>query len=333
MDVVDGDYAYDAGGASGMIGESFAAVRGIGSDGAGSDGACCRHVALLMNEGITSWFNDEVFAGIDSVMHDEGYAVSLFQHVDTGESRREFFADLRKDDDWAAVFVASFAVDPEEVRRLGPAHAPIIGINTSSEEGFDATISIDDEEGMYEAALHLIELGHNKIVYLCSDAVDSIHSSIDARRRGFVRACRTAEHSHDLRWRVISLPRGGSSVESALDSLIALNEFPDAICCQSDTIAIPLLLRLHRYGRHAPTDYSIIGFDDSTYADEADLTTMRQDPFAMGRIAAWKALKLIAGETPERPYEIVRARLVQRGTDCECCETCDARPLAAAPYL
>ena len=46
-----------------------------------------------------------------------------------------------------------------------------------------------------------------------------------------------------------------------------------------------------------------------------NLTTMRQDPFAMGRAAARKAVKLIAGETLENPYEVVRAQLVLRGTD------------------
>ena len=51
-------------------------------------------VAMLMNEEITSWFNTEVFAGIESVMHNAGYDVSLFQHVDTAENRRDFFTNL-----------------------------------------------------------------------------------------------------------------------------------------------------------------------------------------------------------------------------------------------
>ena len=80
-------------------------------------------------------------------------------------------------------------------------------------------------------------------------------------------------------------------------------------------MAIPLVLRLERYGHHTPSDYSIIGFDDSPYADTVSLTTMRQDPYAMGRAAAQKAMKLIEGEPLENPYEIVRAQLVLRGTD------------------
>ena len=213
-------------------------------------------VAMLMNEEITSWFNTEVFAGIESVMHNAGYDVSLFQHVDTA-----------------------------------------------------------DEDGMFTAAQHLINLGHKNIVYVCSDAVDSINSSIDARGQGFIRACKTMEASHDFKWRVVSVPRGKTFADSALTALLALDEFPDAICCQMDMMAIPLVLRLERYGHHTPSDYSIIGFDDSPYADTVNLTTMRQDPYAIGRAAAQKAMKLIEGKPLENAHEIVRAQLVLRGTD------------------
>lgn len=270
-------------------------------------------VAMLMNEEITSWFNMEVFAGINSVMHDAGYDISLFQHVDTGENRRDFFTNLPVRRNVDAVFVTSFGVEPEEIQQLQRIHVPIIGINTPSQEGFDATISIDDEDGMFSSAQHLINLGHKNIVYVCSDAVDSINSSIDARGQGFIRACKTMEGTHDFKWRVLSVPRGKTFADSALTALLALDEFPDGICCQTDMMAIPLVLRLDRYGHRTPRDYSIIGFDDSAYADTVNLTTMRQDPFAMGRAAARKAVKLIAGETLENPYEVVRAQLVLRG--------------------
>ena len=89
-------------------------------------------VAMLMNEEITSWFNMEVFAGINSVMHDAGYDISLFQHVDTGENRRDFFTNLPVRRNVDAVFVTSFGVEPEEIQQLQRIHVPIIGINTPS---------------------------------------------------------------------------------------------------------------------------------------------------------------------------------------------------------
>ena len=98
-------------------------------------------------------------------------------------------------------------------------------------------------------------------------------------------------------------------------TLLALDEFPDAICCQIDMMAIPLMLKLERYGHRTPRDYSIIGFDDSPYADTVNLTTMKQDPFKMGRSAAQKAIRLINGEEPEKPHEIVQPTLVLRESD------------------
>lgn len=272
-------------------------------------------VALLMNEEITSWFNTQVFAGIDSVMHDAGYDVSLYQHIDTAENRREFFTTLPVRRNVDAVFVASFAIDGAEVDQLKRTNVPIIGINTPSTEGFDGSISIDDEDGMFTAAQHLINLGHKHIVYTCSAPAESIHSSIDARGRGFIRACEAAQATRDLDWEVLTVPRGTEFVESTLAALLALDDFPDAICCQMDMMAIPLVLRLGQYGHETPRDYSIIGFDDSSYADTVNLTTMRQSPKEMGRIAAQKALTLIKGETLENPHETVKAHLVLRGTD------------------
>lgn len=272
-------------------------------------------VALLMNEEITSWFNVQVFAGIQSVMHDAGYDVSLYQHIDTAENRREFFTTLPVRRNVDAVFVVSFAIDSAEVDQLKRTHVPIIGINTPSTEGFDASISIDDEEGMFTAAQHLINLGHKHIVYTCSAPEESMHSSIDARGRGFIRACEAAQVTRELNWEVITVPRGMEFVESTLAALLALDEFPDAICCQMDMMAIPLVLRLGHYGHETPRDYSIVGFDDSSYADTVNLTTMRQNPKEMGRIAAEKAMALIKGETLDTPHETVKAHLVLRGTD------------------
>ena len=119
-------------------------------------------VALLMNEEITSWFNTQIFAGINSIMHDAGYDISVFQHIDTADMRRKFFTDLPVRRNVDAVFVASFAIDEKEVEQLKRIRVPIIGINTPSQEGFDATISIDDEDGMFSSAQHLINLGHKK---------------------------------------------------------------------------------------------------------------------------------------------------------------------------
>jgi DNA-binding LacI/PurR family transcriptional regulator len=272
-------------------------------------------VALLMNEEITSWFNTQVFAGIESVMHEAGYDISLFQHIDTAQSRQEFFTELPIRRNVDAVFVASFAIDGHEAEQLKRIHVPVIGINTPTTASFDASISINDEEGMFVATQHLINLGHRRIVYTCSKPAESINSSIDARERGFIRACTTAQSTHGLDWQVLSVPRGRAFADSALAALLGLERFPDAICCQMDMMAIPLVLKLQRYGHFMPKDYSIIGFDDSPYADTINLTTVRQDPKNMGHIAAQKAIQLINGKPLAVAHEIIEPQLILRESD------------------
>lgn len=78
---------------------------------------------------------------------------------------------------------------------------------------------------------------------------------------------------------------------------------PTALCFHQDSQAIPLFFRLQRSGLSIPGDISVTGFDDSTFAKEAELTTVRQRPYDMAVDAAQKALALIEGQPIEEPFE------------------------------
>ena len=58
----------------------------------------------------------------------------------------------------------------------------------------------------------------------------------------------------------------------------------------------------------------MIGFDDAHIAEVADLTTIRQDPLELGRVAAYKTLQLLKGESPVEPHESQEPMLVLRDT-------------------
>ena len=79
-------------------------------------------------------------------------------------------------------------------------------------------------------------------------------------------------------------------------------------------MAIPLVLRLDRYGHRTPRDYSIIGFDDSTLSAAVGLTTLHQDPFAMGVAAGHMVLDAIAGKSIEPAFVRPDTPLILRET-------------------
>ena len=74
------------------------------------------------------------------------------------------------------------------------------------------------------------------------------------------------------------------------------------------------MFQLARSGYSTPNDISIIGFDDSFYAHETGLTTIRQDPVDIAATAAKMTLALINGQEVENPYRIVPAQLIVRSS-------------------
>ena len=269
-------------------------------------------IALLASETITTWFNANIFAGLDSALRPSGYDTVPYPMRNAAE-RHDFFADLPVRRNADAVIVSSFDIEPAEVERLKHMHVPIVGINIPSTDGFDAGVSIDDYAATRSAIEHLIALGHRHIAFVGSAPTETnMRYSAEARLQGVIDAA--AAHP-GIELTPLSIQRGLGESNAALNAVLNASPSITAFCFEDDEMAAPVLYRLRQYGRRVPQDISIIGFDDSAYADTVNLTTMRQDPFAMGRAAARKAVKLIAGEALENPYEVVRAQLVLRGTD------------------
>ena len=119
-------------------------------------------IALLASETITTWFNANIFAGLDSALRPSGYDTVPYPMRNAAE-RHDFFADLPVRRNADAVIVSSFDIEPAEVERLKHMHVPIVGINIPSTDGFDAGVSIDDYAATRSAIEHLIALGHRHI--------------------------------------------------------------------------------------------------------------------------------------------------------------------------
>ena len=124
-------------------------------------------IALLASETIASWFNSNIFAGLDSALRPSGYDTVPYPMRNAAE-RHDFFADLPVRRNADAVIVSSFDIEPAEVERLKHMHVPIVGINIPSTDGFDAGVSIDDYAATRSAIEHLIALGHRHIAFVGS---------------------------------------------------------------------------------------------------------------------------------------------------------------------
>lgn len=268
-------------------------------------------IALLMSDHIRLWFNASVIEGLNQVFHPQGYDLSIFQ-ISSIEERREFFEMLPIRRNADAVIVSSFDVDAQEIAQLATIGVPIIGINcvNPQECGFTAAVNIDDEQGSQLTARHLIALGHRDIVYIRTERAVSLHFSVQQRYESFVASCQEAGIDPSI----IIAPEGPNRISMIITELLSRPTMPTAIACQEDGIAVPLIFQLERSGYSMPGDISVLGYDDSFYAHDVGLTTVRQDPIDMATIAARQTLALISGEKLERLFEMVPAQLVVRST-------------------
>lgn len=266
-------------------------------------------IALLVGSRTIEWFTAKIIAGLNDVLRDAGYDLVIYP-IEGLEARDAFFEKLPVRSNADAVFVSSFGISPDEVKRLGTAKIPIIGINTTS-EGFDATVGINDKEGIKLIVRHLVKLGHRNLLYLYEDFSSTLGFSSHNRIVGFQEACNAIG---GLTARTLGVQEGDNILDVAISEMMASDNPPTALCFHQDSQAVPLFFRLQRSGLSIPEDISVTGFDDSTFAKEAELTTVRQRPYDMAVKAAQKALALIEGRPVHETFETFPVQLQVRGS-------------------
>ncbi|KAB7461571.1 Hsp70 family protein, partial [Bifidobacterium dentium] len=206
----------------------------------------------------------------------------------------------------------TFDIDANEIDQLKSVNVPIIGINSSlpEERGFSAAVRIDDKQGSELAARHLMTLGHRDIAYIRTNREVTLHFSVQGRFESFMACCQ----ANGVEPRVLVTDESKNNISKVVTQLLSLDHMPTAIACQEDGIAVPLLFQLERNGFTVPNDISIIGYDDSIYARDLGLTTVRQTPVEMAQEAARMTLDLIEERPLDEPFKTFPAQLIVRST-------------------
>ena len=268
-------------------------------------------IAVLVSGRLNLWFSSSIIEGLNQIFHDEGYDISIYQ-MSSIEERREFFDMLPVRRNVDAVIVISFDIDANEIDQLKSVNVPIIGINSSlpEERGFSAAVRIDDKQGSELAARHLMTLGHRDIAYIRTNREVTLHFSVQGRFESFMACCQ----ANGVEPRVLVTDESKNNISKVVTQLLSLDHMPTAIACQEDGIAVPLLFQLERNGFTVPNDISIIGYDDSIYARDLGLTTVRQTPVEMAQEAARMTLDLIEERPLDEPFKTFPAQLIVRST-------------------
>jgi LacI family transcriptional regulator len=170
-------------------------------------------------------------------------------------------------------------------------------------ERWGDSVAVSDRAGARLATDHLLSLGHRRIAYVTTPAVEA--RADRARREGYRSALARAGVAPlpVVRW-AHGAPGFGPAA-------------PTAAFCSNDLGAIALLEHCDRLGLRVPDDLSVVGFDNIALAGLAriSLTTVAQPLDDLARLALdMLASRLERGARGAPRHVTVPATLVVRGS-------------------
>jgi DNA-binding LacI/PurR family transcriptional regulator len=171
-------------------------------------------------------------------------------------------------------------------------------------------VDIDNVGGGRQAVEHLLQAGRRRVATIAGP--QDMGAGL-ARLAGYREACTRAGHLVDeglIGYGDFSEPSGAAAMRQLLDRRPDL----DAVFAASDLMAAGALRVLREEGRRVPEDVALLGFDDSTLAQQTapPLTTVHQPVEEMGRQMARQLVARIRGERPEPRYVLLDTHLVIR---------------------
>lgn len=200
----------------------------------------------------------------------------------------------------------------KEIAPLLKRRVPFVIVDGDAET--TASVNVDDINGAYAAAAHLLRHGHHDVLIMAFEVppnrlYDPYHGVGARRAQGYQRAFAEYGITWDERRLLptVSTMEGG---EQSFEAAWMAGQRPTAILALSDAMALGAITAAQRHGVRIPEDMEMIGFDDVPLAAlfRPALSTVRQQIFEKGQAAAELLVAALEGSAAESlllPTELV----------------------------
>jgi len=218
-------------------------------------------------------------------------ALSLCQHYIDQKVRGVFFAPIELTSDMSSV-------NEQITNKLESAGIAIILLDRDllpfpERSRFDL-VGIDNFRAGYRQALHLLEVGCKRIVYV---AKPYSADTVNIRLAGY----REAMLAQGIKPSAIHVLRGDPADSATFNKLLKLK--PDGVIAANDATAISILRKLNEADIRVPKDVCVMGMDDVKYAHllAVPLSTLHQPCRKIGAAAMQIMINRI-----ESPTDVAR---------------------------
>ncbi|PPA69841.1 LacI family DNA-binding transcriptional regulator [Jeotgalibacillus proteolyticus] len=263
-------------------------------------------IGLVLHD-LSGSFYAPIIKGIEQTLHSYGYGLIACSTIGENLGTAERFLRERRVD---GVVVFSSDIKDEVLSEISREKFPVVVLDREFSHPNLYSVVVNNDQGGYQAAEHLIKLGHKAIGYISGP---SNNRDSELRTIGFTK-CLT-EHGYPsipFAWHI----KGDYSQNGGYQAaklLLQQKTLPTGVFVSNDQMAIGALEAFSEAGIQVPETIQIIGFDDielSRYI-RPSLTTIKQPKFEIGATAAHLIIQHIQGDEPNK-HTVLPTEVIQR---------------------
>ncbi|MFB7251308.1 LacI family DNA-binding transcriptional regulator [Microbacterium sp. NPDC056234] len=258
-----------------------------------------RSIGLVVLDAGNPFFSD-VARGAEVRAEEDRLSV-LLGNSDEDASREDGYLDLFREQRVNGVLITPASDDAAKLRRLQDSGTPVVLVDHEIPGSGFSSVSVDDVEGGYLAAKHLLEVGRRRLVFVGGPAtIAQVAHRLTGARRAVAEVA-------DAALEVVEMPaltvlHGRDAGEDLVRRSAA--DRPDAIFAANDLLAVGVLQALTMFSDvRVPSDIALIGYDDIDFAAATvvPLSSIRQPAQLIGHTAVDLLLRSI--DDPDGDYE------------------------------
>ncbi|MEI0737604.1 LacI family DNA-binding transcriptional regulator [Paenibacillus sp. JTLBN-2024] len=255
----------------------------------------------------------EVLAGFHDRMNELGHPPAIVRTLDE-VSDAEQIRNLVKENGIRGVVIISW-YDQALIEQLEREKVAVLGVSLNDERLTVPVVDCDRIFSARTAVRHLIDQGHRRIGFIGGPAY-SRKMDNDERFIGYKFAMMEAGLSMPEDW-IINTNWNVDLSYSMLTELLVnrpKNEWPTAMFCASDMLAIPAMRAVVEQKARIPQDIAFVGMDDISFAQYTNppLTSVHVPKYEIGKAAAQFMMDYLDGDYPALPKILLPCRLMIR---------------------
>lgn len=255
-----------------------------------------RHVAsvwALIISDIENPFFTAMVRGVEDVAHNAGYSVVLCNADEDLEKERRYM-DIAIAEQMAGVIATPASEVDSDFSALLDQGIPVVAVDRLPSEPSISSVRIDNVAGAELATTHLVDQGFKRIGFIggpreVTTARERLEGYRTALSEAGVRIDNKLVLHADFR------QAGG---HKAMQTMLGLEEPPDAVFAANNLMAIGALLAIREAGLEVPTDIGVVGWDDQRWSEliQPALTVVAQPVYLIGQRAGNVLLERITGQ-------------------------------------